>query len=203
MGQMARFIFTAATRVRCCHWTHASTSAAACKKPCAAPHFEIRFDTAFNDVIAHCAHVPRKEGGIWLTPPIVEGFQQLHQIGLAHSVACWQDDQLVGGIYGLALGGVFFGESMFSLQPYASQAALVALVNELRRQKFQLFDAQIATPHTRQFGLYEVKPTAYQRMLATALTQKIAWGSLQAPDAGLQSRPPNPTTGDWRPAPGD
>ena len=144
--------------------------------------FTLSTDTAFEAVIHHCATVPRGEDGIWLTEPIMDGFVQLHQMGLAHSVECRHSGQLVGGIYGLALGGAFFGESMFSLQPHASQAALVALVDELRRQQFTLFDAQIANPHTRQFGLQEVTPAHYQHLLNQALRQETAWGTLEKSD---------------------
>lgn len=127
--------------------------------------FEVRWDTAFREVMLGCAD--REE--TWIDPTILESYCELHRLGHAHSVECWDDEGLQGGLYGVELPGVFFGESMFSRKTDASKIALVALVENLRSRGFQLLDTQWMTPHLRQFGGYELPRRQYHAALARAL----------------------------------
>ena len=131
--------------------------------------FTIRIDTAFEAVMRACAH--RDE--TWITEDIVASYVSLHRLGFAHSVETWQDDQLVGGLYGVALGGAFFGESMFHTATDASKVALVALVERLRARGFVLLDTQWVTPHLAQFGGVEIPRADYLERLATAITLPV------------------------------
>jgi leucyl/phenylalanyl-tRNA---protein transferase len=130
--------------------------------------FEIRVDTRFRDVIEGCAARPDDEGN-WIDREIVESYCALHEKGFAHSVEAWRDDRLVGGLYGVALGGAFFGESMFHRVPDASKAALVGLVERLRARGFVLLDTQWVTGHLLQFGAIEITRRRYLRRLDAAL----------------------------------
>ena len=127
--------------------------------------FEVRWDTAFREVMLGCAD--REE--TWIDPTILESYYELHRLGHAHSVECWDDEGLQGGLYGVELPGVFFGESMFSRKTDASKIALVALVENLRSRGFQLLDTQWMTPHLRQFGGYELTRRQYHAALSRAL----------------------------------
>lgn len=133
--------------------------------------FEVAFDGAFAATMAGCA--ARDE--TWISPQIVEAYTRLHHLGFAHSVECRQEGELVGGLYGVALGGAFFGESMFSDVPEASKVALVHLVEKLRRGGFVLLDTQFLTPHLAGFGAHEIPRHVYERMLAEALRQPARW----------------------------
>lgn len=128
-------------------------------------HFEIRFDTCFRDVMLGCA-APRMQypnSGTWITDEMVIAYCRLFDLGYAHSVETWQEGRLVGGLYGVACGGVFFGESMFSRVTDASKVALVALVRKLRAWKFALIDCQLPTAHLSSLGAESV---ARSRFLA-------------------------------------
>lgn len=130
--------------------------------------FEVRVDTAFDAVIAACAE-PRGEGE-WITPAISAAYRRLHELGWAHSVECWgAGGELVGGLYGVAIGGLFAGESMFHRAPDASKVALVALVDLLRDGGASLLDVQWQTPHLASLGAVEVSRAAYRRRLAPAV----------------------------------
>lgn len=131
--------------------------------------FEIRRDTAFTAVIQACAAPTPGREETWINVDILEGYQNLHRLGYAHSIEAWRDGQLVGGLYGVALRGLFAGESMFSHETDASKVALVHLVQHLRARGFQLLDVQYMTPHLRRFGAVEISAAAYQRLLAKAL----------------------------------
>jgi len=130
------------------------------KKP-----FEVRWDTAFREVMLACAE--RDE--TWIDEVILESYCALHDLGHAHSVECWDADGLQGGLYGVALPGVFCGESMFSRKTDASKIALVALVERLREMQFKLLDTQWMTEHLAQFGGYELPRNAYHAALKNAL----------------------------------
>jgi leucyl/phenylalanyl-tRNA--protein transferase len=133
--------------------------------------FEFRRDSDFENVIRLCAQTPRThEKGTWINQDIIEAYVALHKLGQAHSVESWQNDKLVGGLYGVSLGGAFFGESMFSLVPNASKAALVALVEHLRAQGFQLLDTQFINPHLIQFGVQEIPRDIYLSRLKSAIS---------------------------------
>ena len=127
--------------------------------------FALTIDRAFEQVIAGCAD--RDE--TWINDDIIRLYTQLHRMGYGHSVEAWRDGQLVAGVYGLAIGAAFFGESMFSRVPNASKVCLVHLATRLREHGCLLFDAQFHNPHLEQFGLIEVPAAAYMRMLETAL----------------------------------
>jgi leucyl/phenylalanyl-tRNA--protein transferase len=127
--------------------------------------FEIRWDSAFREVMLGCA--AREE--TWIDPVILESYCALHAAGHAHSVECWDGEGLQGGLYGVALPGVFFGESMFSRKTDASKVALVALVGRLRELGFGVLDTQWMTPHLQQFGGYELTRKNYLAALQKAL----------------------------------
>lgn len=128
--------------------------------------FQIRINTAFDRVIAACADRPE---GTWISPQIRRLYCELHRRGLAHSVESWCDGELVGGLYGIAIGGAFFGESMFHRRSDASKVALVALVERLRQRRFVLLDSQWSTPHLLSLGAIEISRAEYRRRLAAAI----------------------------------
>ena len=125
--------------------------------------FEVRCDTAFAEVMHGCAAATPDRPETWINPEIERLFGALHVMGHAHSVECWQDGTLVGGLYGVALGGAFFGESMFSTVRDASKVALVHLVARLRLGGFRLLDTQFVTEHLARFGAIEVPRAEYRR----------------------------------------
>ncbi|MBP7934360.1 MAG: leucyl/phenylalanyl-tRNA--protein transferase [Phycisphaerae bacterium] len=133
---------------------------------CRSGQFEIRLNTCFERVIRACGD---REEGTWISQPIIAAYVRLHQLGLAHSVETWQDGELAGGLYGVALRGAFFGESMFHRRTDASKVALVALVERLRNRGFALLDVQFTTPHLEQFGIAEITREEYLDRLAAAL----------------------------------
>jgi leucyl/phenylalanyl-tRNA---protein transferase len=114
--------------------------------------FETRIDSAFADVISACGSSDLRPGGTWLSPQMRLAYLRLHTLGHAHSIETWRSGQLVGGLYGVALGRVFFGESMFSTETDASKVALARLCTEVRSRGFQLIDCQVATPHLLSLG---------------------------------------------------
>jgi leucyl/phenylalanyl-tRNA---protein transferase len=127
--------------------------------------FETTIDKAFSKVIAACA----EREDTWINREIVESYTQLHRLGHAHSVEAWKEGKLAGGLYGVAVGGAFFGESMFHRVTDASKIALVALVEHLRARKFALLDTQWLTPHLQQFGGIEISRNHYLRLLRRAI----------------------------------
>ena len=128
--------------------------------------FEVRIDTCFREVIGACAN--RREG-TWISDAIIEVYSELHAWGFAHSVECWRDEILAGGLYGVAIGGAFFGESMFHRQTDASKVALVGLVERLRAREFTLLDTQWPTPHLQRFGAVEIPREEYLQRLRDAV----------------------------------
>lgn len=128
--------------------------------------FDVTFDTDFDAVIRACAK--RKEG-TWISGEIIESYSGLHRLGHAHSVESRLNGRLVGGLYGVHIGGAFFGESMFHRDTDASKIALIALVEQLRERRFALLDTQWLTPHLAQFGAVEISRPEYLRRLAGAL----------------------------------
>ena len=114
--------------------------------------FTVTFDKAFAHVVNACAGERKKNQGTWITPEIKFAYSELHLLGLGHSVEVWQDDSLVGGVYGVAMGSVFFGESMFSTKSNASKVALYYLVEKLRALAFTLIDCQVYNPHLESLG---------------------------------------------------
>ena len=148
--------------------------------------YPITRNRAFERVIRHCARPRRYEGETWINPEIIEAYTQLHRRGAAHSVEAWEqggetpghdgaEGDLVGGLYGVALGGAFFGESMFSDATDASKVCLVHLVTHLCQQGFTLLDVQFTSPETELFGVIEVPREQYLSMLRSALRQDVRW----------------------------
>jgi len=137
--------------------------------------FEVRVDTAFHEVLARCAEAAPDRPKTWINHPIERLYGELHAHGHAHSVECWRDGDLQGGLYGVALKGAFFGESMFSRQTDASKVALVHLVARLIAGGFVLLDTQFLTEHLAQFGAREIVREDYRRRLAVALKTQAAF----------------------------
>jgi leucyl/phenylalanyl-tRNA--protein transferase len=135
--------------------------------------FDVTVDRDFEGVMRGCA--ADREDGTWISQTIVVSYVALHAQGLAHSVEIWREGRLVGGLYGVHLGGAFFGESMFHLDTDASKVALVALVTRLRERGFSLLDIQWVTPHLATFGAIEIPRTDYLTRLAAALVQPCRW----------------------------
>lgn len=134
--------------------------------------FEITQNRAFRKVMTACATTPR-EGESWISAPFIDAYERLHQAGHAHSVECWQAGTLVGGIYGVAVGGLFAGESMFHLVSNASKVALCHLANRLKERRFALFDVQMVTPTTEQFGAIEIPRNEYLARLERAVSENV------------------------------
>jgi leucyl/phenylalanyl-tRNA--protein transferase len=132
--------------------------------------FEVRFDTSFRAVITACSQPAPARETTWISPEMIEAYCELQELGFAHSVETWMDDQLAGGLYGVTLGGLFAGESMFSRRTDASKIALVHLVERLLQQGFTLLDVQFMTDHLRRFGAIEIPRSEYKALLAQALT---------------------------------
>jgi leucyl/phenylalanyl-tRNA--protein transferase len=139
--------------------------------------FQIELNRAFDAVIRACAESDRRDGdpGTWIDREIIDSYVELHRLGFAHSVEAWQDDRLVGGLYGVALGGAFFGESMFHSKTDASKVALAALVEHLRAHGFLLLDIQWVTPHLEQFGAVEIPRPTYLEMLEEAIALEVGF----------------------------
>ena len=140
--------------------------------------FEVRADGAFGEVIRACAAPGCGREATWINNQIITLYEALHRMGNAHSVECWVEGAVVGGLYGVSIGGAFFGESMFSHATDASKVALVHLVARLKRGGYRLLDAQFVTDHLRRFGAVEIPRAAYRRMLAEALAVDADFYSL-------------------------
>jgi leucyl/phenylalanyl-tRNA--protein transferase len=131
--------------------------------------FEIRCDSDFEGVIEGCAAPGPGRRDTWINNQIYMLNRQLFQMGFAHTVECWLDERMVGGLYGISIGGAFFGESMFSLERDASKVALVHLVLRLKRAGYLLLDTQFVTPHLQRFGAIEISRAEYRQRLARAI----------------------------------
>lgn len=147
---------------------------------------QVTADCRFAEVIAACAASTEGREQSWINPEIERLFTELHRRGYAHSIECNLEGELVGGLYGVAIGGAFFGESMFSRVRDASKVALVQLVSRLRLGGYTLLDTQFTTPHLAQFGGYEITRMRYRRALQQALTQPAHWITV-LPEGGLAS----------------
>jgi leucyl/phenylalanyl-tRNA--protein transferase len=138
--------------------------------------FDIRFDTDFEGVIDACAEERAVRRSTWINAPIREAYIELFRRGHCHSVEAWREGRLVGGLYGVRLGRVFFGESMFSRETDASKVCLVHLVERLRQRGFALLDTQFTTEHLKRFGAVDVPRRRYERLLQEALQGEAAFG---------------------------
>jgi leucyl/phenylalanyl-tRNA--protein transferase len=134
--------------------------------------FNLTVNRDFAAVIRGCAD---REEGTWITADMLRAYERLHALGWAHSVEAWRGDELAGGLYGVAVGGLFAGESMFSRQTDASKVALTFTVNRLRERGFRLFDIQMLTPHTVRLGAIEIARTEYLTRLRAALKQAVSF----------------------------
>jgi leucyl/phenylalanyl-tRNA--protein transferase len=130
--------------------------------------YEVRINFDFEATMRGC--MASRDDGTWINDDLVAAYRALHELGFAHSVECWRDGELAGGLYGVSLGGAFFGESMFHRQRDASKVALVHLVNRLRERSFELLDTQATTSHLRQFGCINIPAREYMHKLRAAIT---------------------------------
>jgi leucyl/phenylalanyl-tRNA---protein transferase len=151
--------------------------------------YKVTFDQDFDFVIRACA---KTHGDTWISAEILEQYCQLHREGYAHSVEARYDGELAGGLYGVHIGGAFFGESMFHRRTDASKVALVALVRQLRSDGFLLLDTQWTTPHLAQFGTYQLPKDQYLALLRQAVAQPTAWsGALRTENPDVLSKVEN------------
>ncbi len=148
--------------------------------------FEVRADTAFAAVIESCGEITPQRSDTWINDEIIALYCALFEMGHAHSVECWREGRLVGGLYGVSLGAAFFGESMFAREPDASKVALVDLVAKLRRGESRLLDTRFVTPHFEGFGAIGVRRARYHRMLRAALA---AEGRFYPDESGASGAP--------------
>ena len=140
--------------------------------------FSVTMDTVFADVITACARARPAQSGTWITPDMESAYTGLHQAGHAHSVECWCDGKLAGGLYGLAIGKVFYGESMFTEVTDASKVAFVALVHQLERWGYSLIDCQVQTEHLESLGAAMIQRKEFTAILDSACSQpghKLPW----------------------------
>jgi leucyl/phenylalanyl-tRNA---protein transferase len=136
--------------------------------------FEVTFDIVFEQVMRGCI----RPSDNWITEDFVRVYGEAHRQGWGHSAECWRDGHLVGGVYGIAIGGAFFAESMFHQESDASKVALVNLVNKCKELGFVLFDAQILNPHLKSLGAFTVNSDKYKRLLESALQLETSWSAL-------------------------
>ncbi len=139
--------------------------------------FTVTFDRAFREVMQGCAEPRPRRKETWITPAFIAGYTRLHELGYAHSVEVWEGERLSGGLYGVAIGGFFAGESMFSAVENASKVALVSMEERLRLSGFTLFDVQFVTPHLRSMGAEEIPRREYLERLRRAVAQETSFSS--------------------------
>ena len=150
--------------------------------------FEVRLDTAFADVICACAEVPRPGAeGTWITRDMMRAYEHLHEMGYAHSAEAWEHGRLVGGIYGVSLGGAFFGESMFTRRNDASKVAFAVLMRQLGRWGFDFLDCQMRTPHLERMGAVLWSRKAFLEALAHSVGRKTRRGSWRLDEADARA----------------
>jgi leucyl/phenylalanyl-tRNA---protein transferase len=149
-----------------------------------AGRFDVRFDTAFRDVMVACGEPRRDQDGTWITPAMLDAYMQLWDMGFAHSVESWIDGELVGGLYGVAIGRMFYGESMFSRRSDASKVALAVAVRHLARWGFPLIDCQMPTPHLASLGAREIPRADFLARVQT-LVRQLPIPSPWRPDQGV------------------
>jgi leucyl/phenylalanyl-tRNA--protein transferase len=128
--------------------------------------FAVTFNQNFRDVISNCQKIKRDgQDGTWITNDMIDAYCKLHELGIAKSIEVWQNNELVGGLYGIDLGDVFCGESMFSKVSNASKVAFIALVNQLKKEKYRLLDCQVYNPHLESLGCREIKRNDFMKVL--------------------------------------
>jgi leucyl/phenylalanyl-tRNA--protein transferase len=132
--------------------------------------FKVTFNKNFSEVIRNCKTVHRKgQDGTWITDSMVQAYEKLHEMGFAKSVEVWQNDELVGGLYGVDLGKVFCGESMFSKVPNASKVAFVTLIKQLKEENYRLLDCQVHNDHLEKLGAFEISRDSYIKILKSSI----------------------------------
>ena len=135
--------------------------------------YTVSCDQAFKEVVRSCALTPRRnQDGTWITNDIYQAYNELHKMGVAHSIEVWYQDKLVGGLYGLAIGRIFFGESMFSLRTDASKVAFVSLASQLQQWDFEMIDCQVSNPHLMSLGAEEIDRQLFTRILAANIDRE-------------------------------
>jgi leucyl/phenylalanyl-tRNA--protein transferase len=137
--------------------------------------FEIRFNTCFEKVIRHCAQPREADPGTWISEEIIRAYSELHTYGFAHSVEAYFEGELAGGLYGVALGAAFFGESMFHLKPNASKVAFHFLIEQLKKQGFELLDTQFINDNVLRYGAIEIPQKEYLARLVKAIEKKVSF----------------------------
>lgn len=140
--------------------------------------FDIRIDSAFHECVLACAEPQPGRSATWINDTIIQLYCSLHKEGFAHSVECWRDGHMVGGLYGVSLGAAFFGESMFSSVEDASKVALVHLIARLKYGGYELLDTQFVTDHLLQFGVVEIERAEYKILLAKAIDREADFHAL-------------------------
>jgi leucyl/phenylalanyl-tRNA--protein transferase len=158
--------------------------------------FGLTLDASFAEVIRACAHTPRRDqDGTWITCEMIEAYERLHQLGFAHSVEAWQEGALVGGLYGVSLGGCFFGESMFARRDDASKVAFVALARQLAAWGFDLIDCQVHTEHLARFGATARRRGDFLAALESSLsrpTRRGRWRFESGSESEVETRKESP-----------
>jgi leucyl/phenylalanyl-tRNA---protein transferase len=139
--------------------------------------FVIKYDTAFKEVMSSCRNMRVNKEGTWITHDMIKAYCKLHNLGLAHSVEAWQDDRLVGGLYGVSLGACFFGESMFCAVENASKSCLIKLTEDLKKRDFLFIDSQVYTRHLESLGAVDIPRIEYMSLLNEGLKMKTLKGS--------------------------
>jgi leucyl/phenylalanyl-tRNA--protein transferase len=134
-------------------------------------------DQAFGQVITSCARVPRRDDdSTWITPEMLAAYTRMHELGFAHSVECWHENKLAGGLYGMSMGGIFFGESMFSTISDSSKVALAYLTEQLAKWDFAFIDCQIKNDHLLRLGAIEISQAEFQERLAAGIKRPTRQG---------------------------
>ena len=144
--------------------------------------FEIRQDTSFRQVMIECAKPRKHEAESWIDDRFIDAYTDLHEMGFAHCVEAWEDGELVGGVYGVSINGLFAGESMFSRRTDASKVCLVHLVEHLNQRGYELLDVQFQNDHIAQFGVIEIPREQYIQRLNAAIQAPITWQDICSED---------------------
>lgn len=140
-------------------------------------HFEVRYDTAFAQVMQECGSISRDgQNGSWIIPEVIEAYGVLHDMGYAHSIEAWQDGKLVGGLYGVVIGKMFYGESMFAKVSDASKVAFASLIERLKKEGFEMIDCQIPSPHLKSLGAREISRKEFMKHLQNQIYKDFAPG---------------------------
>jgi len=140
-------------------------------------HFEIRYDTVFTQVMQECGTISRDgQNGSWIIPEVVDAYCVLHDMGYAHSIEAWQEGKLVGGLYGVVIGKMFFGESMFAKVSDASKVAFASLIERLKTEGFDMIDCQIPSPHLKSLGAREISREAFMKHLHLKVSEEFTPG---------------------------